>query len=269
MREILPKIGFYILVLLFAYITAFAAFTYLKSLSQTTDKNNHKIIYEAFSKISFYFILTGGVLFVLVKLGFNLNTILVVMSSVGLALALALQESIKNITSGIMILFMEYYEIGDLIDTDGKVGYIDSFNLFNTAIKNLDGHIITVPNMEIINKPLTNFYKSTNAYVSFLVNVSNYDKKVDINEISNKIVKILQEKCQYVIDKNDVHASVSDLSTTGTILKVKFSIESRNYIAAKNDGMNIVRETIKENGIFLLDYYYSEDKGESTEKKKI
>ena len=249
LREILLQFAFYILVLILSYFIALTVFNYVRDLSDKTTKLNHKIMYDTFSNILFYIIITSGIFFVLVKLGFNLNTVLVVLGSVGLAIALALQESITNITSGLMILFLEYYDKGDLIETDGIVGYVDSFNLFNTTIKNLDKITITFPNKEIIGKPLTNFYKSETAQVSFLINVSNYDKTVNVNEISDKIVKSLQDNCKYVIDKNDVRVTVSDMSNAGTILKVKFAIES------------------KYSNIFLLDYYYS-DKEETDKPTK-
>ena len=264
---LLPRLGLYILVLILSYFIALTTFSYLRDLSDKTIKINHKLMYDTFSNILFYVIILSGVFFVLVQLGFNLNTILVVLGSVGLAIALALQESITNVTSGLMILFLEYYDKGDLIETDGIVGYVDNFNLFNTTLKNLDKVTITFPNKEIIGKPLTNFYKSETAQVSFLINVSNYDKTVNINEISDKIVKSLQDNCKYVIDNNDVRVTVSDMSNAGTILKVKFAIESKNYIDAKNDSQKIVRDTIKDSNIFLLDYYYS-DKEEADNPTK-
>lgn len=271
LRVFLQQVVFYFIVLVLSYFFALTIFNYLRDLSDKTTKLNHKIMYDTFSNILFYIIITSGVFFVLVKLGFNLNTILVVLGSVGLAIALALQESITNVTAGFMILFLEYYDKGDLVEIDGIVGYVESFNLFNTTIKNLDKITITFPNKEIVGKPLTNFYKSETAQVSFLINVSNYDKTVNINEISDKIVKSLRDNCKYVIDKNDVRVTVSDLSNAGTVLKVKFAIESKNYISAKNDSQKIVRDTIKDSNIFLLDYYYSDkdkDKEDADKPKK-
>ena len=268
MKLFVPQLGFYSIVLILSYFIALTFFNYIKRLSDKTTKTNRKIVYDIFSQSVFYLILTSCILFVLVQLGFNLNTILVVLASVGFAIALALQESITNITSGIVILFLEYYDIGDLIETDGIVGYVESFNLFNTTIKNLDKVSITFPNKEIVSKPLTNFYRSNTAQVSFLINVANSDKSININEISDKIVKALQDNCKYIIDPNDVHVIVSDLSNAGTVLKVKFPIESKNYIDAKNDSQRIVRETIKDSNIFLLDYYYLNNKDDKDKNKK-
>jgi hypothetical protein len=80
-------------------------------------------------------------------------------------------------------------------------------------------------------------------------------------------VKSLQDNCKYVIDKDDVRVTVSDMSNAGTILKVRFAIESKNYIDAKNDSQKIVRDTIKDSNIFLLDYYYSDKEEEDKPTK--
>jgi small conductance mechanosensitive channel len=231
---------------------------YISNFSSSPLANNNKIIIETVSHVSYYAILTVGIMFVLVELGFNLNTILVVLGSIGLAIALAVKDSITNVTSGFMILFLNYYNIGDLVETSNVMGFINSFNLFNTTIKDLDNVLVNIPNSSMLNNALTNYYKEKTMKVSLIVSVSNYEKTTNIEQLSRALTDALSEKCEFITDKNDIRVNVADLSKEGTRLKVKFPIESINYLAAKNMAHNIVRETLREEEVFLLDYYYKD-----------
>jgi len=264
-------VKFFIILLITVFFACLAAlvYNYIQYVSNFSSSltNNNKIIIETVSHVSYYVILSVGIMFVLVELGFDLNTILVVLGSVGLAIALAVKDSVTNIASGFMILFLNYYDIGDLIETDKTMGYVDSFNLFNTTVKDLNQVLINIPNSSIVNGALTNYYKEKTIKLSFMVNISNYEKSINIEEISLALKNALAEKCSYIIDKNEITVNVNDLSKEGTTLKVKFPIESKNYVAAKNMAHNIVRETIREQKVFLLDYYYK-DKDDSNAEDK-
>lgn len=252
---------------IFFALLAALVYNYVQYMSENVSmlqngNNNKKMIVETISHVSYYIILCIGIMFVLVELGFNLNTILVVLGSVGLAVALAVQNSITNITSGFMILFMNYYDIGDLIETSDVMGHVKSFNLFNTTVENQNKVIVNVPNSSIVQGTLTNYYKEKTIKVAVMVNISNYDKTINIHELSEAIKEDLAKKCSFIIDTNDITVNVSDISKEGTLLKIKFPVESKNYTAAKNMANNIVRETIREKNVFLLDYFYKDKDGE-------
>lgn len=277
-QTLLSKIDTKFLVLKFfaiLFITIFfislamLVYSYIHSTSNnlSTLTNNNKILVETIGHLSYYTILSIGIMLVLVQLGFNLNTILVVLGSVGLAIALALQNSITNIASGFMILFLNYYDIGDLVEISDTMGYIHSFNLFNTTVKNLDNILINIPNSSIVDGTLTNYYKEKIIKLSLEVNVSNYDKTVNIQELLSAIKEALAEKCTFIVDKNEISGNVKDLSKEGTLLKVKFPVENHNYLAAKGMANNIVREVIREKNIFLLDNYYLETKETKNDAK--
>jgi len=268
-KQILPKIDYKLLVgkfFVILFITIFFAalstivYNSIQNISKNspTITNNNKIIFQTVSDVLYYVILFIGIVFVLVQFGFNLNTILVALGSVGLAIALALQNSMTNIAAGFIIMFLNYYDIGDLIEINDKLGYIHSFNLFNTVVKDLNDTLINIPNSSIVNGVLTNYYKEKNIKVSFKVNISNYEKKTKINEVLRVIKESLAEKCDLIIDKNEIKVNVNDLSKEGTLLSVSFPVESKNYLSAKSMGQNIVRETIRVLNVNLLDNYYNE-----------
>jgi small-conductance mechanosensitive channel len=137
----------------------------LNKLDSTDDYNdfNNNLIYYQLNWIVYYSIIVFGILVALVNMGFNVATIVTLLGTIGLALGLALQETIKNIISGIFIGINNLFKIGDMISlkpivninvTSGKV--ID-FNLYYTTLVDMSsGSKIMVPNNIIQNNLLIN-----------------------------------------------------------------------------------------------------------------
>jgi len=244
----------------FVVVYSFASFACNYSINyiDRMEGANNKILLKTLSTTFFYFVIFSTILFILVNFGFNLNTVLVLLGSAGLAIALSLKDSISNVSSGMMILLLEYFNIGDLIEVNGTTGYVQEFNLLVTSLRDSNGVLINIPNNTIVNGVLTNYTKNKNLSVYFYINVSNYDQTTDIKDLSAKIVSLLKEKSTFATNKDQIKVIVNDMSKEGTLLKIKIPIESKNFIAAKDEGQMLVRELIKNSKVNLVDYYYKD-----------
>ena len=253
----LPRLFFSIVVIGITYIIALLA--YNKITAVDVDKKtvqNGKIIFKTVGDIAFFSILGFGIILVLVNLGVELSTLFVVLGSVGLAVALALQDTISNISSGIMILILNYYDIGDLIEIDDKMGYVDKFDLFTTTLKNMDGILVKLPNNLITKGVLTNYHKSEEILVAVNLTISNNEKHINYDDLFNKLKDELKNKMTFITDKEKIITSVSDISAAGTKLIVKIPVKSDNYLQARSLSTRIVRDVIVSNDLLLLDNGY-------------
>lgn len=88
--------------------------------------------------------------------GKSITTILAGLGVGGLAIALAGQDTIKNFFGSIVILGDRPFEIGDRIVVDGHDGPVESVGFRSTRIRTLDGHQVTVPNSEMVNRVVQN-----------------------------------------------------------------------------------------------------------------
>ncbi len=99
----------------------------------------------------------------------------------GLAVALAGQDTIKNFFGSLVIVGDKPFEIGDRIIVDGHDGPVESVGFRSTKLRTLDGHLVTVPNSEMVNKSIQNIGKRP--YIKHVANVAiTYDtppEKVD------------------------------------------------------------------------------------------
>ncbi len=90
-------------------------------------------------------------------LGFDTASALAIFASAGIAVGLALQGSLGQIASGVMILFNHPFTIGDFVEAGGTQGTVKNIGLFNTEITTLEGIKKYVPNSSITGGTITNF----------------------------------------------------------------------------------------------------------------
>ena len=125
---------------------------------------NNNDIYNQLSDLFFYSIILGGVIMIALSHGVQTTTILTILGSIGLALALSSQQLLNNIISGIKLAFTQTIKIGDVIElkvvgipANTVKGKVTDINLFNTKISLVDtNEQLTVPNSIVENTIIIN-----------------------------------------------------------------------------------------------------------------
>jgi small conductance mechanosensitive channel len=97
-----------------------------------------------------------GILMALAALEVSVGPLLAVVGAAGFVIAFALQDSLSNFASGLMILFFRPFDVGDVIDAGGVSGKVTAMNLVSTSIKTFDNKDMVVPNSKIWNDVITN-----------------------------------------------------------------------------------------------------------------
>ncbi len=94
----------------------------------------------------------------------NLNTILTSVLAgagvVGLAIGLALQGTLNNTFSGLILSFLPELQIGDWVETNGFAGTVTEINLRSITVKQSDNNYVVIPNGKIIEEPFKNFSRT-------------------------------------------------------------------------------------------------------------
>lgn len=101
-----------------------------------------------------------GLLVLLQMLGVSITPLLTALGVGGLAVALALQDTLSNLFAGIHVIGSRKVRLGDYIKIDsGEEGYVVDINWRNTSIRSLPGDVVVVPNARLAGANLTNFYQ--------------------------------------------------------------------------------------------------------------
>ena len=106
------------------------------------------------AKISMAFIL---VLMVAEDMGIHTTSLVAMLSVAGLAVSLALQNTLSNVAGGIMLLVTTPFQVGDYVEADGVSGTVHAIDLSYTAILTIDGKEIFVPNSQLSGTKIINY----------------------------------------------------------------------------------------------------------------
>lgn len=131
-------------------------------------------------KIVIYVLLAATVLTVL---GVPITSIIAVMGTAGVAIGLALQDSLSNVAGGFTILFNKPFKIGDYIQTDGVEGTVEVINIWYTQILTFDKKTIFIPNGQLVDSKITNFTTSPTRRVDMVFSISydaDYKKAISV-----------------------------------------------------------------------------------------
>jgi small conductance mechanosensitive channel len=104
-----------------------------------------------------YTLLAAGVIAALAKVGVETTSVIAILGSAGLAVGLALQGSLANFASGVMILFFRPFELGHQINAAGHTGVIEDIGLFATSMVTPDNEKIIIPNSAITGGSIVNY----------------------------------------------------------------------------------------------------------------
>ena len=97
-----------------------------------------------------------GLIAVLQRLGVQTTSIIAVLGAASLAVGLALQGTLSNVASGLMLLVLRPYKVGDVIDMGGVAGTVQRLDLFTTQLSNANNHKIVIPNSKVLSDTVTN-----------------------------------------------------------------------------------------------------------------
>jgi len=165
-------------------------------LSIVAGKAAHKAASRSktFSSLLNEFLVLGArrlVLFIgffvgLSALEINIGPVLAIIGAAGFVIAFALQNSLSNFASGILMLIYRPFDTGDFVNVAGTVGKVESMNLLSTQLRTPDNQLVIVPNNSVWGDVITNITGITQRRVDMVFGIG-YDDDID------KAQKILEE----------------------------------------------------------------------------
>ncbi len=138
-----------------------------------------------------------GMIMALAALEVSIGPLLAIVGAAGFVVAFALQDSLSNFASGLMILFFRPFDVGDVVDAGGVSGKVTSMNLVSTTIKTFDNKDMVVPNNKVWNDVITNATAAETRRVDMEFGIG-YDDDIDraqtiLEEIVNAHPKALKD----------------------------------------------------------------------------
>ncbi|RHW75340.1 mechanosensitive ion channel domain-containing protein [Colwellia sp. RSH04] len=134
-------------------------------------------------------ILSIGFLMSLTIIGINVAPVLALIGAAGLVIGLALQSTLSNFASGMLILIYRPFDVGEVIEIDGVVGTVDSMTLLSTAIKTFDNQHLILPNNNVWGTTIINVTGSETRRVDLVFGIGYRDDLSKAQAILEEIVE--------------------------------------------------------------------------------
>ncbi len=130
-----------------------------------------------------------GTLVILALFGMNVTPLFAVVGGLSFILGFALQEVLGNLASGLMLMVMKPFDMGDFIQVAGTAGVVDEMSLISTQIRTFDNQIITVPNSKIWGDVITNVNASNTRRVDLVFGIAYSDNAAEAIELLKRLVE--------------------------------------------------------------------------------
>ena len=164
-------------------------------------------------------------LIILDLFGINTASILTVLGAVGLAIGLAVKDSLSNIAAGIMLFFLRPYKVGDYVDCGSVSGTIKSMGLFSTVLMTVDGIFISAPNSVIFGTPIKNYSRNPMRRADITVGISYGDSLTTGVEV----LKNLMMQNELIAKDPAPEVMVAELADSSVNLTLRFWVNTANY----------------------------------------
>lgn len=165
------------------------------------------------------------------QLGVDTSSLIVLIGAAGLAISLALQNSLQNFAAGVMIIVFKPFKVGDFIQTSSVTGVVEQVNIFSSTLRTGDNKEIIVPNGAIYSAAITNYSARSTRRVDKVFGIG-YDS--DIKLAKTILERIVSEDERILQDPKPVIA-ISELGASSVDFIVRPWVNSGDYWAVSWD----------------------------------
>jgi MscS family membrane protein len=166
---------------------------------------------------------TLGIITGLNNAGMDVGALLAGLGIGGLAVALASQDTVKNMIGGLIILFDKPFRIGEKIKVDAYEGVVEDIGLRSTKLRGVDGMLITMPNTLFSDKTISNISKVKNKKIESKISLSRINDPDKVKKVCSDIEMILDNQPSLVSQSGKV--LLSSFGATTVVLTMEYRIK--------------------------------------------
>lgn len=206
-----------------------------------------KTLSQFLRNLTYMVLLVFIVLTAISALGVPTTNFLAILGAAGLAVGLALKDSLSNFSSGVMLVFFRPFKVGDYVEAGGVAGTVSAVRIFSTIIKTPDNRVITVPNSMIYGDTITNFSAESTRRVDLVFGIG-YDDNV---ERAKELIAETLDADNRILKDPAPAMMLLELADSSVNLAVRPWVESADYWAVRGDLLERVKQALENNGLSI------------------
>ncbi|NIL95089.1 MAG: mechanosensitive ion channel [Woeseiaceae bacterium] len=180
-------------------------------------------------------------------LGVQTTSFIAILGAAGLAVGLALQGSLSNFASGVLIIIFRPYKVGDWIEGAGISGAVVDVQILTTILKTGDNKQIIVPNSQIMDGIITNYSANDTRRVDMVVGVSYAD---DVDKVRAALEDLITAE-ERILDDPAPTIAVSELADSSVNFVVRPWVKTADYWGVKFDLTEAIKKRFDQDGISI------------------
>jgi len=181
------------------------------------------------------------------RLGVNTTSFLTIIGAAGLAVGLALKDSLSNFAAGVMLVLFRPFTIGDVVSTAGITAKVEKITIFNTLFCTPDNQLVIVPNNKIISDIITNINAKDTRRIDLVVGISYTDDMIQTKDILEGLAKADTR----ILTDPATTIAVAELADSSVNLVFRPWVKTDDYWAVRFDLTESIKNALDEAGISI------------------
>ncbi len=181
------------------------------------------------------------------QLGVPTTSLITLLGAAGLAVGLALKDSLQNFASGVLLILFRPFRTGDFIEAGGKEGVVEEIRIFSTQLRTPDNREVTMPNGEVYSNAIINFTAKEQRRIDLVIRIGYDDDLRKAKEVLEGVLaseeRILKEPAPLV--------AVGELGASSVDILVRPWVKTPDYFATKCALTEEIKLALDEAGISI------------------
>ena len=198
-------------------------------------------------KLVYVGLLVVVVLAVLQVFNVPVSSAFAVLGAAGLAIGLALKDSLSNVASGVGLVTLKPFRVGDVVTISGMTGKVESVSIFQTVLRGADNQTITLPNSLITTAPIVNFTPGKMRRIELVIGIDYGD---DVETARKAALDVMLADAR-VLREPPPDVLVYALADSSVNLGIRCHVGNDDYFQTKCELLERIKRAFDDGGISI------------------
>lgn len=235
-----------IVIILLSYLVTKFLHRWINKINERYENFDETLV-PILSTVSTVAVYAVGMVIILDFFGVNTASILAILGAAGLAIALALKDTLSNIAAGMMLLILRPFRTGHAIEFGSILGTVKEIGLFTTILETPDGLYVSSPNSSLWGTPIKNFTKNGKRRMDLIVGISYADS---IDKGFEALQSVIQSESRFLADPPPI-MMVQAMADSSVNLQLRAWASVANYWDVYWDTNKKIKEQIEAAGLTI------------------
>ena len=240
----------YIMNIVFAIVTLIIGLMVARFIAGTlhkilTRRKLDSTIVDFVSNMVRYGIVVFVIIAALGRIGVETTSFVAMIAAAGLAVGLALQGSLSNFASGVLIIALRPFKAGEYIEAAGTAGTVESVQIFSTTLTTPDNKFVVVPNSAILDGNIVNYSRKPTRRIDLIIGVSYNADLAKTKAVLETVIKANSG----ILKSPEPLIAVAELADSSVNLVVRPWVNGPDYWRVRFELMEAIKNSLDEAGI--------------------